>query len=403
MFIFENRPPQSYFGPPFPPRKTFDRLFKELGPYQGLFYQNRRLVLHSPPLKGIWPAVSHGKSWKQFLEHFHKIISRGEKNHYEEFEKIQGGLKEPLSDKFILSPGALRDFSFLGIRILPTPFGYHVALTPASDWKEIDTIHESFNRLDLEDQFLDMTPWFTDIETEILISEAIRLIPQEILREVSFHRQITYQGSLGQLEAAQLIYREKKEKWIRDILEGETEEPIGPTVRAQAYVENGDILMRLSFFVGQLYPLFWASMRFLALEHYSLPHFQDFVRAVSDRSVTLARGFSSPIFDFAQYWIGQGYSTDGMPTIAEALSPTDPYAVPIIPIWGLTSDSIGAIRRATRVSDPLVLDWEKGLAILMLRNCTIENAFTTVMKHVTQKLNLPVDPPMTVAQFLHTQ
>lgn len=403
MFIFENRPPQSYFGPPFPPRKTFDKLFKELGPYQGLFYQNRRLVLHTPPIKGIWPDASHGKSWKQFLDHLKRIISQGEKTHFDEFWKIQDDLKAPFSDKFILAPGAIREFSFLGIHLRPTPFGYHMALTPASNWREIDTVHEAFNRMDLDEQFLEMTSWITDIETEILISEAIRLIPTEILREVTFHRRIMYQGSLGQSETAHLIYREKKEKWIRDILEGEIDETEEPMVRARAYVDNGDIQMRISLFVGQLYPLFWASMRFDALEQYSLPHFQDFVRAVSDRSVTLARTFSSPIFDFAKYWIGQGYSPDGIPAIAEILSPPDPYAVSVIPIWGLTSDSIGSIRQATRVSDPLVLDWEKGLALLMLRNCTLENAVAIVMRHVTQRLNLPVDPPMTVAQFLHTE
>ena len=401
MFLFEIRHPQSHFGPLFPPRKAFDRLFKQLGPYQGLFYQNKRLILHSPPMKGLWPEITHGQSWEHFLDYLKQIIPQGERTHYAEFIKRQQNLTAPFADKFILSSGILRDFSFLGIYIHPTPFGYHIALTPASGRGEIETLHASYVRMDLDPLFEGMELWIREIESEQLVSEAIRSIPEAFRKETTFHRITQYQNTEGAIESAQLIYMERNEKWVRDSHEDERTSSNNEAPRIQAKMENGDILIKITFFVGQIYPLLWAAVRYRTLEKHSLGQFYDFVRSFSDQSVLLAQNFLSRPFQFSKHWTGQGYEMGSLESIAGTLS-QDPLTSPVIPIWGLTSDTLEIIRKTSRLSDPIFLDWEKGLAAILLRDCSMENAQNIVFRNLSSRMKLPVEPPTTVDQFIHT-
>lgn len=399
MFLYEIRHPKSHFGPLFPPRKVFDRLFKDLGPYQGLFYQNRRLVLHSPPMKGLWPEIAHGQTWDNFLDYLKQIIPQGERSHYAEFIMQQKNLTAPFSDKFILS-SVMQEFSFLGIYIHPTPFGYHIALTPASSRREVETIHETYNRMNLDPLFDGMSLWIREMESEQLVSEAIRSIPEAFRKETAFHRTTEYRSTEGTLEYANLIYMERNGIWIRDILEGEKLSSKKQAPRIQARVESGDIQMKITFFVGQVLPLFRASIGYRTLEKHSLPHFYDFVRSFSDQSVLVAQGFSSHSFQFSKYWNGQGYEMGSLSFIARALF-QDPLESPVIPVWGLTSDTLEIIRKTSRLSDPIFLDWEKGLAAILLRDCSPENAQNIVFKNLSRRLNLPIEPPVTIDQFVH--
>ncbi|MHB1287152.1 MAG: hypothetical protein ACYCYP_11475 [Leptospirales bacterium] len=401
MFIFEVKNPKSHFGPLFPPRKVFDRIYKELGPYQGLFYQNNHLILHSPPMKGIWPEIAHGQSWGNFLDYLRQIISQGERTHFAEFLKLQENLSKPLCNKFILTPGVLKDFSFLGIYIHPTPYGYHIALTPSSGRGEIETLNQKYTNLDLDPLFAHMSLWIREMETELLVSEAIRSIPDPFLQETSFHRFTEYLSTEGTRESVQLIYRESNGVWVRDLLVDEKATPNGRASRIQAKLENGDILMKITFFVGQIFPIFWATIPYRSLEQHSLEQFYGFVRSFSDQSVVIAQDFLSVPFQFSKHWTGHGYEMKSLESIAELFS-EDPMNVPVIPIWGLTSDTLEIIRKTSRLSDPIFLDWHKGLAAILLRDCSLEDAQTIVFKNLSRRIKLPIEPPTTVEQFLHT-
>ncbi|MHB1605265.1 MAG: hypothetical protein ACYCTV_02580 [Leptospirales bacterium] len=400
MFLFEIRHPNSHFGPPFPPRKAFERLFKELGPYQGLFYQKKRLILHSPPVKGLWPAISHGQTWEHFLDYLKQIIPQGERSHYDEFLRHQENLTAPFSDKFILKSGVIRDFSFLGLYIYPTAFGYHIALTPASSRREIETIHQTYARLNLDPSFEGLSLWIREMEIEQLVSLGMRTLPDPFRKETTFHRVTEYRTTEGSLESANLLYLERNDTWIREIFEGEKPSSKNHSHRIQARMENGDIHMKITFFVGQVFPLFWASIGYRALEKHSLAHFYDFVRSFSDQSVLLAQEFSSDSFRFSKYWTGQGYEMESLLAIAQTIC-QDPLESLIIPVWGLNSNTLEIIRKTSRLSDPLFLDLEKGLAAILLRGCTRENARNIVFHNLSRQLGLPIEPPLTLEEFIH--
>jgi hypothetical protein len=97
--------------------------------------------------------------------------------------------------------------------------------------------------------------------------------------------------------------------------------------------------------------------------------------------------------------MGQGYRMESLRKIAEMLSPS-PLTLPVIPIWGLTSDTLLIIRQSARLSDPVFLDWEKGLAVILLRNCTLEVAEQKVFGNLSKRMQLPLEPPVTVGSFL---
>ncbi len=400
MLLYEMKAPNSFFGPPFPPRRAFDKLFNTMGPYQGLFYQNKRLILQSPALRGIWPEAEHGRSWEDFLSHFPKMISPGEKTHLEEFRKAIASLDKPYSDRFVLASNSLRDFTFLVIHIHPTPFGFHLVLVPASERSNVESIHQSLARQDHHPLFRELGNWIHEMESEELMSEAIRSVPDLYRNDVFFQRIVSYLSADGTEEQARLIYRERNERWVRDIFD-ENQDPHTEekAPRIHAKIENGDIQMNITLFVGQVHPLSWAAILYQTLGKKSLSRFYEFVRNFSDKSAYLAQDFVSPIFDYSKFWIGQGYRMESLQKIADMLSPS-PLTLPVIPIWGLTSDTLSIIRQTARLSDPVFLDWEKGLAAILLRNCSLEAAEKTVFGNLSKRMQLPLEPPVTVGNFL---
>ncbi len=399
MFLYEMKSPNSFFGPPFPPRRAFDKLFNAMGPYQGLFYQNRRLILQSTALRGVWPEAEHNRSWGDFLSHLPKMISPGEKNHLEEFLKAVVHLDKPYSDRFVLASNVLREFTFLFIHIHPTRFGFHLVLVPASERADVESVHQSLSRKDHDPLFQEMENWIREMESEELMSEAIRSVPDLYRNDVFFQRIVSYLSADGTEEQARLVYRERNERWVRDIFDENTDYHAEAAPRIHAKIENGDIQMNITLFVGQVHPLSWAAILYQTLGKKSLSRFYEFVRNFSDKSAYLAQDFVSHTFEYSKFWIGQGYRMESLRTIAGLLSDA-PLSLPVIPIWGLTSDTLAIIRQATRLSDPVFLDWEKGLAVILLRNCSLEAAQKTVFGNLSKRMQLPLEPPVTVGSFL---
>jgi hypothetical protein len=399
MFLYEIRAPDSFFGSPFLPRSAFDKLFKRMGPYQGLFYQNKRLILHSPALKGLWPEAEHGQSWDDFLSFLQRVVAKGENNHLDQFLKTSRKLEQPYSDRFILASRILREFTFLLLYIHPTPFGYHLVLTPASDRADVETLHKAMIKRDNTHIFQEIEGWVHQIESEELMSEAIRSVPDLYRNEIFFQRVVSYTTAEGTEEESRLVYRERNDQWVRDIYDEGADFDDGSIPRIHARITNGEILMNITLFVGQVYPLSWISIPYQTLEKKSLTRFYEFVRNFSDKSAQMAREFASPAFGYAKSWLGQGYAMDSVRKVAAILSPA-PMELPVIPIWGLTADTLAIVRQTARLSDPIFLDWGKGLAAILLRNCTLETAKEIVFPNLEKRMRLPLEPPVTVGTFL---
>jgi hypothetical protein len=406
MLLYENRSPRAFFGPPFPPRKIFDILEKTMGPYQGLFYQNKRLVLYSPTLKGIWKYVGHERSLDDFLEHLSQHVTIGERSHLNEFLEKAEHLESSITDRFILVPNSMGEFLFLGIILTHTPFGTHLSLSPASDLKECVELQKTIDTSKLKSLFSALGTWFEDAETEELITQAINLLPEELSLSLHIHRINTYIGVGKEKQGAHLFYENRSGKWIRDIFD--SEEPSGyiPTMRLQAYMEGVDVMMRTPMFIGQVLPLFWVSISHQKLNQFGVDQFSSYLRDFSRQSVMSAQQFHSPKFHFSKFWSGQGYAPHGLMPIAKLLSEntsTEAGNTPVLPIWGLSQATLPGLQKSHRIPDPLFLDWEKGLGIIMLRGCSLEQATSVVWKNMKSRIKLPIDPPMRLSDFLNLE
>ena len=403
MLLYENRSPKAFFGPPFPPRKIFDILEKDMGPYQGLFYQNKRLVLYSPTLKGLWRQVGHERSLDDFLDHLSRHVTVGERSHLKEFLEKSGHLEASITDRFILVPNSMGEFLFLGIILTPTPFGTHLSLSPASDLKECAELQTSIKGEKLPSLFPALATWFEDAETEELITQAIHILPEELLLSLHIHRINTYIGVGKEKQCAHLFYENRAGKWVRNIFDSEEPDGYIPAMRLQAYMEGVDVMMRTPMFIGQVLPLFWASINHQKLNQFGVDQFSSYLREFSRQSVMSAQQLHSPRFHFSQFWSGQGYSVEGLMTIARILSGNNPLEaskIPVLPIWGLTQTTLPGLQKSHRIPDPLFLDWDKGLGIIMLRNCSLEQATSVVWENMKSRIKLPIDPPMPLSEFL---
>ncbi|MHB1564929.1 MAG: hypothetical protein ACYCXP_12745 [Leptospirillum sp.] len=402
MLLYENRSPRAFFGPPFPPRKIFDSLEKTMGPYQGLFYQNKRLVLYSPTCKGLWKQIGHEKTLDDFLDHLSRHVTVGERSHLKEFLEKAKHLESQITDRFILVPNTMGEFLFLGIILTPTPFGTHLSLSPASDLKECAALQESIDGEKLPALFSELANWFEDAETEELITQAITTLPEELSLSIHIHRINSYIGVGKERQGAHLFYEDRAGKWVRNIFD--SDEPSGyiPTTRLQAYMEGVDVMMRTPMFIGQVLPLFWISINHQKLNQFGVDRFSSYLRDFSRQSVMSAQQFQSSRFHFSKYWSGQGYSPDGLVPISRILENNSAEAqkIPVLPIWGLSQATLPGLQKSHRIPDPLFLDWDKGLAIIMLRNCSLEQASSVVWKNLKSRIKLPVDPPLPLSEFL---
>ena len=94
---------------------------------------------------------------------------------------------------------------------------------------------------------------------------------------------------------------------------------------------------------------------------------------------------------------------DGLLPIASVLSPEDPASLVVVPVWGITVFSVEEIRKAIRLSDPLFFDWEKGMGLVLLRDCSMDDAKKVVVPNLVKKLAFPVDPPVTAGTFMESR
>lgn len=403
MLLYENRSPRAFFGPAFPPRKIFDILQKDMGPYQGLFYQNKRLVLYSPTIKTLWKQVDHDKSLDDFLDHLSRHVTVGERSHLKEFLEKAKHLESSLMDRFILVPNSMGDFLFLGILLTATPLGTHLSLSPASNLRECVELQQSIRGEKLPGLFPALATWFEDAEIEELITQAINLLPEELVNSIHIHRINTYMGIEKEKQGAHLFYENRAGKWGRNIFDSEESSGYIPTMRLQAYMEGVDVVMRTPMFIGQVLPLFWVSINHQKINKFGIDHFSSYLRDFSRQSIMTAQHFLSPKFKFSQYWSGQGYAPEGLMPVASILSENNPEEagkIPVLPIWGLSQTTLFGMQKSHRIHDPLFLDWDKGLGIIMLRNCSLEQATSVVWKNIKSRIKLPVDPPMTLSEFL---
>ena len=386
------------FTPPFPDKTAFHSLTDSLGAYQGIFRNNEYLELYSRYQTRIWPSVSHEKTYQDLFFYLEAAIRPDEHNRFQDFREQALTCPEVLTGSFSFLHPVSSDLSQVGIFMRRSPWGMHVIFSPGKDRSVVEHMLSSTGRVCWDSLWQGIAPWFSEEEVERLVCELIRTIPGELARGCVFYRETPSPVGDGSMKT--LFYELKKDKWHRSLVEEET---LPPSLKTQAYRRKDELILRTNIFVGSVLPLFRIDIPYRNLEVFGLHPFRNFLSDYSIRSVRLASSFTSDIFRFATFWQDETYQMEGLPTIASALSPEDPLSLVVLPIWNVTENALPDIRKATRLSDPLFFDRGKGMGLILLRDCPIENAQSVVYPNLGKKLSCPVDAPLTVQAFLETR
>lgn len=386
------------FTPPFPDKTAFHSLTDSLGAYQGIFRNNEYLELYSRYQTRVWPSVSHEKTYRDLISYLEESVRPDEISRFEPFRERALTYPETLTGSFSFSRPVSSDFSHVGISMRHSPWGMHVTFSPGKDRTAVEKMLNSSEKVCWETLWQGLSPWFSEEEIERLAYEIIRTIPEELVRGAVFYRETP--SPFGDGTVKTLAYEFKKDRWHRNLLE---EEPLPPSLKTQAYRRKDELILRTNIFVGSVLPLFRIDIPYRNLEVFGLYPFRDFLADYSVRSVRLASAFTSCLFRFASFWEDGVYQMEGLPAIASALSPEDPHSLVVLPLWNVTENALPEIRRSTRLSDPLFFDREKGMGLILLRDCPIESAQSVVCPNLGKKLSCPVDAPLTVRAFLETR
>lgn len=399
MLLWKVRVPDSLFTPPIPDKHAFNDLIEALGVYQGVFRNNEYLEIYSRYQTRIWPDANHDRTYQDLLLFLGSAVLPSERSNFSVFQERAQFYPEALSSSFAFSHPGTPDFPHIGISMRHSPWGMHVVFAPGHSRKETEKALESHEKVCWKSLWEGLSTWFEEEETERLAGEAIRMIPEEIAEGIVLYR-TTIAGSNGSRMLQHVVYTLKKGEWHRRILEEET---IPHSMKMQAYRDKHELFLRTNMFLGGVFPVFRIDIQYRTLESYGLYRFRDFLERYSRQSIALARSFSTTPFQFAKYWAGTGYSLDGLLPVASILSPEDPLSLVVVVIWGLSVTSVEEIKKFSRLSDPLFFDWEKGMGLILLRNCSLENAEKVVFPNLEKKLSFPVSPPVTVKTFLESR
>lgn len=391
--------PDAFFSPPIPDKHAFSHLIDSLGIYQSVFRDNARLELYSRYQTRVWPDADHTRTYEDLLSFLEGSVLSSERIQFLKFQEKAQSCPEILSESFTFSHPGSPDFSHMGVLMRHSPWGMHVVFAPGRNRKDTENILSSYGKVCWESLWEGLSSWFEEEETERLAGEALRMIPEEIAEGTVLYR-TTAIGPAEQRVFQHLVYSQKKGKWDRRFLEEET---IPHSMKMQAYRDRHELFLRTNLFLGGVFPVMRIDIQYRTLEGYGLYRFRDFLDRYSRQSVALARSFSTAPFQFAKYWTGQGYSMDGLLPIASILSPEDPSSLVVVPVWGITVFSVEEIRKAIRLSDPLFFDWEKGMGLVLLRDCSMDDAKKVVVPNLVKKLSFPVDPPVTAGTFMESR
>ena len=386
------------FNPPFPDKTAFHGLIDSLGVYQGIFRNNTYLELYSRYQTRIWPAVSHEKTYHDLLAYLEESVQPNELPEFVSFREKALACPETLAGSFSFSHPVSSDLSQVGISMRRSPWGMHVIFSPGKNRSVVEHMLSATEKVCWKTLWQGLESWFSEEEIERLASDLIRTIPEDIARGALFYRETS--ATAGNGPAQTLVYEFKKDRWQRTLLE---EEPLPPSLKTQAYRRKDELILRTNVFIGSTLPLFRIDVPYRNLEIFGLHPFRDFLSEYSVRSVHLASGFTSDRFRFAVFWQNGTYQVEGLSTIASVLFPEDPLSLVVLPIWNVSENTLPDIRKATRLSDPLFFDRDKGLGLILLRDCPLENAHSVVYPNLAKKLSCPVDPPLTVKSFLESR
>ncbi|MHB1287228.1 MAG: hypothetical protein ACYCYP_11865 [Leptospirales bacterium] len=400
MLFWKIHVPDALFTPPVPDKSVFSHLIEALGVYQGIFRNNGYLELYSRYQTRIWPNASHDKTYQDLILFLNSVVLQSERPRYLEFQEKALMCPETLFASFDFSHPGGSEFSHIGILLRRSPWGMHVVFVPGRTKKEIETTFSAYGRVCWEALWDGLSSWFMEEELERLTGEALRMVPDEIADGIVLYRS-TLMGPPDKKVLQHLVYDQKKGKWDRRVLE---EEIIPHSLKVQAYRDKHELFLRTSMFLGGVFPVLRVDIQYRSLEAFGLQHFQEFLERYSCHSITLARSdFSTPSFRFSRYWSGMGYSMDGLLPIASILLPEDPGSLVALPIWGVSESSVEQIKKVVRLSDPLFFDWEKGMGLVLLRDCSMENAEKVVLPNLLKKLSFPLDFPITVNAFMESR
>ncbi|MHB8421530.1 MAG: hypothetical protein ACYC9S_01810 [Leptospirales bacterium] len=399
MLLWKIRVPDALFTPPIPDKHAFNNLIEALGVYQGVFRNNGYLELYSRYQTRIWPEADHDRTYEDLLNFLGRSILPSERSQFALFQEKAQLYPDSLSSNFSFFHPGTPDFSHMGISLRHSPWGMHVVFAPGRSKKESEHVLASHEKVSWESLWEGLSSWFEEEEIERLAAEAVRLIPEEIADGIVLYR-TTITGPPGNRMLQHLVYTLKKGEWHRRIQEEET---IPHSMKMQAYRDKHELFLRTNMFLGGVFPVFRIDIEYRTLESYGIYRFNHFLERYSQQSVALARSFSTAPFQFAKYWTGMGYSMDGLIPIASILSPESPMSLVVLAIWGLSVPAVEEIKKTCRLSDPLFFDWEKGMGLILLRDCSLENAEKIVYPNLERKLSVPVDFPVTVKTFLESR
>jgi len=113
--------------------------------------------------------------------------------------------------------------------------------------------------------------------------------------------------------------------------------------------------------------------------------------------------FLSDKFALAKYWDStmKSFELAGLTEVAKHMTSGNPLEMAVIPVWDFSLYE-KIIREKTRVIDALITDPIRDLAVILLRNCDVETATTTIFAELIKSIP-SASPPETIKSFLESK
>lgn len=399
------------FDSVLPPKKAIEGFFGQSLTDVAFFHPSEGIVLFTPSIRTLWSDAVFGASLPSFKRFTEDGIVPAERIHLDRYwTDVISGSPE-LSDMFVIQAGKNRQVFMLGFVFFSFPWGRFLAILPGETRGDLKTRLKEIGTRNKEGLFTVLETWIRDSETEFLVSEVLRALPEDFRSVLAFSRRLELPLSEETVGRYKISYQYRSGRWQREIQSGtgskeDSEgvppgETIGEKDREKSGYENQGVI-HFPVFVGEVYSLGTVSVSEEFLKTIGLARFKSFLRKTSSSLIPLTRELGSEPYRYGRFWTGKEYSLEGLEEIARRIDVIHWQRLIVIPFWTLRSSrsgfssSLDFIRERT---DLLFYDPSKDLGCVLFREEKLD-ASNTAQSIFGKHTHVLMDDPVTVEEFL---
>ena len=383
-----------------------------MNPNLAIVHSQEGILLLSQSLQAIWPDADLGATLNDFRNYLERIVPFSETTHMTSFWNKLEKTSETMADFFSLQEGKIPKTTIFGLISFGFSWGRLLVAFPEENRDRMKNNLDKYLKERQAWSQSEISLWVEDSETEFALTPLFHRLPEEFRENSYFTRIIRIPISSNDERLYEIGYHYQSCQWHQQIVERSSESRpdsgedlpgqlnFHSVSRQKGFRVGDEVMFRFPVFLGGVLSLGDISVPSKDLSDGGLTRLNHFLRDISTELVPQAQRLTGNSYSFCSFWNGDGFSFEGLEDIAQIIDPKHFRSLMVLPFWESDKHTLAKIQASRRVSDPVFVDLEKNMGLILLRHCKEKDAWNAVWPRFQKQVEGFFDHPMTVEQFL---